>query len=163
MQAWIKLPRFFRRKIAIVSLVGLLIACISAFIYLVSADQMQLILGCILFLACLGKAVTLWICAAGEHYHVLTGICMIPNRKSTFPMRRIAIRTKDGEELTVAVDRKLKIEGGKTYHFYFQGNPPNSENEAMAIQDAYQCTLIGIEPVLPEEPEDNHQLQNTAE
>ena len=163
MQAWMKLPRFFQRKIAIVSLVGLLIACISAFIYLVSADQMQLILGCILFLACLGKAVTLWICAAGEHYHVLTGICMIPNRKSAFPMRRIALRTSDGKELAVAVDRKLKIEGGKTYHFYFQGNPPNSENEAMAIQDAYQCTLIGIEPVLPEEPEDTRQLQNIAE
>ena len=163
MQAWMKLPRFFQRKIAIVSLVGLLIACISAFIYLVSADKMQLILGCILFLACLGKAVTLWICAAGEHYHVLTGICMIPNRKSAFPMRRIAIRTSDGKELAVAVDRKLKIEGGKTYHFYYQGNPPNSENEAMAIQDAYQCTLIGIEPVLPEEPEDTRQLQNIAE
>ena len=163
MQAWMKLPRFFRKKIAVVSLVGLLIACISAFIYLVSADQMQLILGCILFLACLGKAVTLWICAAGEHYYVLTGICMIPTRKSAFPMRRIVIRTSGGEELTVAVDRKLKIEEGKTYHFYFQGNPPNSENEAMAIQDAYQCTLIGIEPVFTEEPEDNHQLQNTAE
>ena len=163
MQAWMKLPRFFRQKIAVVSLVGLLIACISAFIYLVSADQMQLILGCILFLACLGKAVTLWICAAGEHYHVLTGICMIPNRKSVLPMRRIAIRTSDGKELALAVDRKLKIEEGKTYHFYFQGNPPNSENEAMAIQDAYQCTLIGIEPVFTEEPEDARQLQNTAE
>lgn len=163
MQLWMKLPRFFRRKIATVTLVGLLFACISAFIYLVSADQMQLILGCILFLTCLGKAATLWICAAGEHFHVLTGICMMPSRKSALPMRRIAIRTSDGKELAVAVDRKLKIDEGKTYHFYFQGNPPNSENEAMAIQDAYQCTLIGIEPVLPEEPEDNHQLQNTAE
>lgn len=163
MQAWMKLPRFFRKRIAVVSLVGLLIACISAFIYLVSADQTQLILGCILFLACLGKAVTLWICAAGEHYHVLTGICMIPNRKSALPMRRIAIRTSNGEDLAVAVDRKLKIEEGKTYHFYFQGNPPNSENEAMAIQDAYQCTLIGIEPVFTEEAEDTRQLQNIAE
>lgn len=163
MQAWIKLPRFFRRKIAIVSLVGLLIVCISAFIYLVSADQMQLILGCILFLACLGKAVTLWICAAGEHYHVLTGICMLPNRKSAFPMRRITIRTSDGEDLAVAVDRKLKIEGGKTYHFYFQGNPQNNGNPTMRIQDAYERTLIGIEPVLTEEPENNRQLQNIAE
>lgn len=163
MQAWIKLPRFFRRKIAVVSLVGLLIACISAFIYLVSADQMQLILGCILFLACLGKAVTLWICAAGEHYHVLTGICMIPNRKSALPMRRIAIRTSDGDDLAVAVDRKLKIEDGKTYHFYFQGNNPNSENSSTSIKDVYKYTLIGIEPVFAEEAEDARQLQNIAE
>lgn len=163
MKIWMKLPRFFQRKIAIVSMVGLLIACISAFIYLVSADRIQLILGCILFLACLGKAVTLWICAAGEHYYVLTGICMIPNRKSAFPMRGIAIRTSDGEELTVAVDRKLKIEGGKTYHFYFQGNPPNSENATMGIQDSYQYTLIGVEPVFTKEAEETRQLQNTTE
>lgn len=163
MQAWMKLPRFFQRKIAIVSSVGLLIACISAFIYLVSEDRMQLILGCILFLTCLGKALTLWICAAGEHYYVLTGICMIPTRKSAFPMRRIVIRTSGGEELTVAVDRKLKIEGGKTYHFYFQGNPPNSENATIGMQDTYQCTLIGVEPVFTEEVEETRQLQNTAE
>ena len=61
-KAWLNLPQFFQRKIIASAAVAIFFGGISVVLYFLTADRMQMLLGCILFLACLGKALTLWCC-----------------------------------------------------------------------------------------------------
>lgn len=124
-------------------------------LYFLTADRMQMLLGCILFLACLGKALTLWLCAAGEHYYVLTGICMLEKRNVSLRIKQVTIKDADGKETSILIDRKLKIQDGQTYRFYFQGTYQVPLGSEPGKQNLYEHSLIGVEPVLSEKANEN--------
>ena len=154
-KAWLNLPQFFQRKIIASAAVAIFFGGISVVLYFLTADRMQMLLGCILFLACLGKALTLWLCAAGEHYYVLTGNCMLEKRNSPLRLKRVTIKDADGKETSILIDRKLRIQDGQTYRFYFQETYQVPLGSEPGKQNLYEHSLIGVEPFLTDKANEN--------
>lgn len=145
MKRWKQFPGIFRRRILLTGLTGFGCGAIAAVVYFVSKDRTLLVLGCIILLICLYKVFSFWICAAGGHYHVLSGLCHISKGYSPLRFQRIEVTTDTGITATLLIDKKAEIRNGLRYSFYFQGKEKpetgNTKLDAAFLADS----LIGIE------------------
>ena len=153
MEKWSHFPGVFRRNILLTGLTGAGCGGIAAVVYIVSKDRTLLMLGCMILVICICKAVSYWNCAAREHYHVLSGLCKVPKGYSPLRLRKVLLIHGDGNETTLLLDRKAGIKDGLCYRLYFQNcEPATTGNEEL---DAAICSdmLIGLEEIDPEELE----------
>lgn len=102
-------------------------------------------------LMCIYKTISFWNCAAGEHYHVLSGLCHIPKSYSPFRLRKVILTDKDGVETTLLLDRKTGVKDGLYYRLYFQGALPEETGRAKLDAALRSDALIGLEQIDPAE------------
>lgn len=151
MEKWKHFPGVFRRKILLTGLTGLGCGTVAVVVFIVSKDRISLILGCILLLMCFYKVVSFWKCAAGEHYHVLSGLCHIPKSYSPLRLRKVILTDIDGTETTLLLDRKAGVKDGLYYRLYFQGRFPEETGNGKLDAALRSDALIGLEQIDPEE------------
>ena len=151
MDKWKCFPGVFRRKIILTALTGIGCGTVAAVVFFVSNDRIMMILGCIILLMCIYKTVSFWNCAAGEHYHVLSGLCHIPKSNSPFRLRKVILTDKDGTETTLLLDRKAGIKDGLYYRLYFQGALPEETGSTKLDAALRSDALIGLEQIDPDE------------
>ncbi|MBQ7768765.1 MAG: hypothetical protein IJ403_07785 [Oscillospiraceae bacterium] len=150
MEKWKHFPGVFRRKILLTALTGLGCGTVATVVFLVSNDRTMMMLGAIILLMCAYKTISFWNCAAGEHYHVLSGYCHIPKSYSPLRIRKVILTDSNGVETTLLLDRKAGIKDGLYYRLYFQGAlPENTGNERLDAA-MRSDTLIGLEQIDPE-------------
>ena len=151
MEKWKHLPSVFRRNISLTALTGLGCGAVSVVVFCVSKDQISLILGCILLLMCTYKVFSFWNCAAGAHYHVLSGLCHIPKSYSPLRLRKVILTDSNGVETTLLLDRKAGVKDGLYYRLYFQGTLPEETGSTKLDAALRSDALIGVEQIEPEE------------
>lgn len=147
MERWKQFPGIFRRRILLTGLTGFGCGTVAAVVYFVSKDRTLLILGCIILLICVFKVFSFWICAAGGHYHVLSGLCHISKGYSPLRFQKIEVTTDTGITTTLLIDKKAGIKDGLQYRFYFQGKSLEQTGNAMLDSAFLSDSLIGIELV----------------
>ena len=130
MDKWKHFPSVFRRKILLTALTGIGCGTIAAVVFFVSNDRTIMMLGGIILLMCIYKTVSFWNCAAGEHYHVLSGLCHIPKSYSPLRLRKVILTDYDGKETTLLLDRKAGLKDCLYYRLYFQGSVPEETGNA---------------------------------
>ena len=151
MEKWKHFPGVFRRKILLTALTGLGCGTVAAVVFFVSNDRTMMVLGGIILLMCIYKTNSFWNCAAGEHYHVLSGLCHIPKSYSLFRLRKVILTDKDGVETTLLLDRKTGVKDGLYYRLYFQGALPEETGRAKLDAALRSDALIGLEQIDPDE------------
>lgn len=151
MEKWKHFPGVFRRKILLTALTGIGCGTVATVVFFVSNDRTMLMLGGIILLMCIYKAVSFWNCAAGEHYHVLSGLCHIPKSYSPLRLRKVILTDFDGKETTLLLDRKAGMKDGFYYRLYFQGALSDETGNARLDAALRSDALIGLEQIEPEE------------
>lgn len=151
MDKWKHFPSVFRRKILLTALTGIGCGTIAAVVFFVSNDRTIMMLGGIILLMCIYKTVSFWNCAAGEHYHVLSGLCHVPKSYSPLRLRKVILTDFDGKEITLLLDRKAGLKDGLYYRLYFQGSVPEETGNAKMDAALRSDTLIGLEQIEPKE------------
>ena len=151
MDKWKHFPSVFRRKILLTALTGIGCGTIAAVVFFVSNDRTIMMLGGIILLMCIYKTVSFWNCAAGEHYHVLSGLCHIPKGYSPLRLRKVILTDFDGKEITLLLDRKAGLKDGLYYRLYFHGSVPEETGNAKMDAALRSDTLIGLEQIEPKE------------
>lgn len=164
MEKWKHFPGVFRSKILLTALTGLGCGTVAAVVFFVSKDRTLLMLGCIIMLICIYKVISFWKCAAGGHYHVLSGLCHIPKSYSPLRLRKVILTDSNGVETTLLLDRKAGIKDGLYYRLYFQGSIPEETGNARLDAAMQSDALIGLEQIDPEEiaEEISDQMQKSA-
>ncbi len=151
MTHWKQYPSILRRKFLLTIFAGVFCSTVATVVYLISNDRALLIMGCIILIICIGKAVSIWRCAADGHYHVHTGICCIPKGYSPLRLRKVLFVSHDGKTVTLLLDRNAGITEGFCYRLYLQNNSNAADNTSM-LNDALRTdTLIGFERIDPED------------
>lgn len=151
MEKWKHFPGVFRRKILLTALTGLGCGTVAAVVFFVSDDRTMMVLGGIILLMCIYKTISFWNCAAGEHYHVLSGLCHILKSYSPFRLWKVILTDKDGVETTLLLDRKTGVKDGLYYRLYFQGALPEETGRAKLDAALRSDALIGLEQIDPAE------------
>lgn len=151
MEKWKRFPSVFRRKILLTALTGLGCGTVATVVFFVSNDRTMMVLGGIILLMCIYKTVSFWNCAAGEHYHVLSGLCHIPKSYSPLRLRKVILTDIDGTETTLLLDRKAGVKDGLYYRLYFQGTFPEETGNGKLDAALRSDALIGLEQIDPEE------------
>lgn len=151
MEKWKHFPGVFRRKILLTGLTGLGCGTVATVVFFISRDRTLLMLGCIILLMCIYKTISFWNCAAGEHYHVLSGLCHIPKSYSPLRLRKVILTDSDGTETTLLLDRKAGMKDGLYYRLYFQGTFPEETGNGKLDAALRSDALIGLEQIDPEE------------
>lgn len=151
MDKWKHFPGVFRRKILLTALTGIGCGTVATVVFFVSSDRTIMMLGGIILLMCIYKTVSFWNCAAGEHYHVLSGLCHIPKSYSPLRLRKVILTDFDGKETTLLLDRKAGLKDGLYYRLYFQGSVPEETGNAKMDAALRSDTLIGLEQIEPKE------------
>lgn len=151
MEKWNQFPDVFRRKILLTGLTGLGCGTVATVVFFISNDRTIMMLGAIILLMCAYKTISFWHCAAGEHYHVLSGLCRIPKSYSPLRLRKVILTDAEGVETTLLLDRKVGMKDGLYYRLYFHGSKleetGNGKLDAALRSDA----LIGLEQIYPED------------
>ena len=153
MDKWKHFPGVFRRKILLTALTGLGCGTVAAVVFFVSNDRTMMMLGAIILLMCAYKTISFWNCAAGEHYHVLSGHCHIPKSYSPLRIRKVILTDSNGVETTLLLDRKAGIKDGLYYRLYFQGALPETTGNERLDAAMRSDALIGLEQIEPEDIE----------
>ena len=151
MENWKRFPGVFRKKILLTALTGLGCGIVAAVVFFVSNDRTMMMLGGLIMLMCIIKTISSWHCAAGEHYHVLSGLCHIPKSYSPLRLRKVILTDFDGKETTLFLDRKAGMKDGLYYRLYFQGSLPEETGNAKLDAALRSDALIGLELIEPEE------------
>lgn len=151
MEKWKHFPGVFRRKILLTGLTGLGCGTVATVVFFISRDRTLLMLGCIILLMCIYKTISFWNCAAGEHYHVLSGLCHVPKSYSPLRLRKVILTDSDGTETTLLLDRKAGMKDGLYYRLYFQGTFPEETGNGKLDAALRSDALIGLEQIEPEE------------
>ena len=151
MDKWKHFPGVFRRKILLTALTGLGCGTVAAVVFFVSNDRTMMMLGAIILLMCAYKTISFWNCAAGEHYHVLSGHCHIPKSYSPLRIRKVILTDSNGVETTLLLDRKAGIKDGLYYRLYFQGALPETTGNERLDAAMRSDALIGLEQIEPED------------
>ena len=153
MDKWKRFPVVFRRKILLTALTGIGCGTVAAVVFFVSNDRTMMMLGAIILLMCAYKTISFWNCAAGEHYHVLSGHCHIPKSYSPLRIRKVILTDSNGVETTLLLDRKAGIKDGLYYRLYFQGALPEKTGNERLDAAMRSDALIGLEQIEPEDIE----------
>ena len=151
MDKWKRFPVVFRRKILLTALTGIGCGTVAAVVFFVSNDRTMMMLGAIILLMCAYKTISFWNCAAGEHYHVLSGHCHIPKSYSPLRIRKVILTDSNGVETTLLLDRKAGIKDGLYYRLYFQGALPEKTGNERLDAAMRSDALIGLEQIEPED------------
>lgn len=150
-EKWKQFPGVLRRKIILTALTGIVCGTVATVVFFVSDDSTMMMLGYIILLMCIYRTISFWNCAAGEQYHVLSGLCHISKSYSPLRFRKVILTDFDGNKTTLLLDQKAGMKDGLYYRLYFHG--AMREKIGSAKLDAAMCSdvLIGFEQINAEE------------
>lgn len=116
----IDFPAPLQRKILITAVIGVFCFIVGFTVFLLSKDQTTLLLSLTVLVLCTGQAITLYRIISAKSYEVVEGTCVSIAPKPLRRYRKVAILDKDGNEISLLLNKHDKLRIGYQYRFYFK-------------------------------------------
>lgn len=134
-----RIPAPLQRKILITAVIGIVCFIVGFAVFLFLKDQTTMFLSLTVLAMCLGQAISIYRIASTEAYEVVEGTCIAVATKPLRKYHKIAILDRNGNELSLLLDKHTKIKIGYQYRFYFK------ETDRLTLGKAYFDSAVNAD------------------
>lgn len=120
MNRWRNCPSVLRHRVLITLLTGtgsLLCSIVFSVLY---HDRFLFVLGSILFAGCLLQGLSLRSAVLAERYETVSGTYINADSSGLHKYKKVTLRDNNHAEITLLLNRRIKLTTGFSYRFYFQ-------------------------------------------
>lgn len=113
-------PPPLKRKMILSALIGVICLLIGVIISFYTKDKMMLCLSIAVFIFSIMKALNMYKIITEKKYEIIKGTCIGIIPRPLRKLRKIQIIDDDGNEISLLLNKQMKLNLGEKYCFYFK-------------------------------------------